>query len=29
MFKKLKQLFKNIKWLYNVDVEDRFIQLNT
>lgn len=29
MFKKLKQLFKNIKWLCNVDVEDRFIQLNT
>lgn len=28
MFKKLKQLFKNIKWLCNVDVEYRFIKVN-
>lgn len=28
MFKKLKQLFKNIKWLCNIDVEDRFIKVN-
>uniref|UniRef100_UPI004048839B hypothetical protein n=1 Tax=Aliarcobacter sp. TaxID=2321116 RepID=UPI004048839B len=29
MFEKLKQLFKNIKWLCNIDVEDRFIKLNS
>lgn len=28
MFKKLKQLFKNIKWLCNIDIEDRFIKVN-